>query len=108
MTSVDSIITSNLTDVSAYKELCLRGSELAEFMSCHKNELFYGRAFSASSISNLACRGAIPSKQMYLEGKEAIKKVKMPHTYDVYEIIRWCRLGADRTACIQVLKERRG
>jgi hypothetical protein len=108
MIDTDSITKSAEADVTPYKGLYLRGKELADFMSKHKDTLFYGRTYSGNTISSFATRCIIPSKLTYLEGKDAVKKIeKRLQTYDVAEIIRWCRLGADRDACVQVLKERK-
>jgi hypothetical protein len=104
----ESIARSTITDTLTYQGLCLRGTELASYMEINKDTLFYGRSFSRSSIASMSSRGVIPSTQMKVEGKTAIKKErKILQTYDIAEISRWCRLGATREACLQVVKERK-
>jgi hypothetical protein len=76
------------TDTTPYIGLCLRSGELSDYMA--QNEiLFCGRMYSQAAIATMASRCVIPSVQMYIEGKTAIKKPrKIMQTYDVSEISR--------------------
>jgi hypothetical protein len=58
-------------------------------MAINQDTIFYGRSFSCASIASISSRGVIPSVQMYLDGKTALKKPKkILQTYDVAENIK--------------------
>lgn len=88
------------------KDCVLTSTTLSKLMKEQK-DLFYGKSYAASTISSLASNRCIPARQMDLKGRaQVVRVIEGRYSFDVSEIIRWCQLGADRAACIQVLRER--
>jgi hypothetical protein len=70
---------------------------------------FFGVVYKPNTISQKAARMAIPARQLGVKSKYAIGRV-IPgkYTFELGEIVRWIKRGADRAACLEVLRERSG
>jgi hypothetical protein len=81
-------------------------TELARFMKENPN-LFRGKVFTQNTISNKASLFQIPAMQHGIKGG-VIKKIHNDgkFTFELGEIINWCKWGANKAAVYKVLKGR--
>lgn len=91
----------------------VKTAELAELMQTHP-ELFNNRIFTKSTLSTYAARFLMPARQLRVERKVTkqtaadiiVRAIPGNFTFNLADVVEWCRLGADRSACIEILKKR--